>query len=74
MPNKSTVDASSAAKNQQQLLIETPWNQVAIAWANGKTVFEPLCKITVRRKSPRTQFITLGAEPRVSPELPVFPH
>lgn len=66
MPNKSTVNASSAAPSQQQLLIETPWSQVAIAWANGKTVFAPLCKITVRRKSPRTQFITLGADTRTA--------
>lgn len=66
MPNKSTVNASSAAPRQQQLLIETPWNQVAIAWANGKTVFEPLCKVSVRRKSPRTQFITLGADTRAA--------
>lgn len=59
-PSEPTVNASSAAQHLPQLQIETPWAQVAIAWANGKTVFEPLCKVSVRRKSPRTQFITLG--------------
>jgi len=62
MPNKPAVNAP----RQQQLLIETPWNQVAIAWANGKTVFAPLCEVTVRRKSPRTKFITLGAGTRTA--------
>jgi hypothetical protein len=60
------VKASSAAPRQQQLLIETPWNQVAIAWANGKTVFAPLCEVTVRRRQPRTRFITLGANTRTA--------
>ena len=66
MPN-TPRPATTADSSTPQVQITSPWGQASIAWANGKTVFAPLFKITVRRKHPRTQFITLGADTRVPP-------
>lgn len=44
-----------------------PFGQHVLAWVNGSTVYTPLFGVSIRRKSPRTQFITMGvARPQQS--------
>lgn len=73
----STVQKASAVSPSSISELAALFGQAVIAWVNGKTVTAAPCQPTIKKKRPRTQYITLTVDAgatrgfRPTPRMPI---